>query len=85
MSRPNHTPGPWVADLAYGRVLAEGGPVCIALKWPSPLAQPANASLISAAPELLEACKAALRAFEHSNCIDWSDLSRAIAKAEGAA
>jgi hypothetical protein len=43
----------------------------------------ANARLIEAAPKLLAACKAALGAFEHNHCIDWSDLERAIAQAEG--
>lgn len=44
-----------------------------------------DARLISAAPELLEACKAALGAFEHNHAINWDDLARAIAKAEGSA
>lgn len=43
----------------------------------------ANAAMLAAAPELLAACKAALGAFENNNAIDWSDLIRAIAKAEG--
>jgi len=43
----------------------------------------ADAHLISAAPDLLAACKAALGAFEHNHAIDWGDLERAIKKAEG--
>jgi hypothetical protein len=42
-----------------------------------------RANLIAAAPDLLQACKDALGAFENNNCIDWNDLTRAIAKAEG--
>ena len=43
----------------------------------------ADALLIAASPDLLAACKAALGAFENNNCIDWNDLTLAIAKAEG--
>lgn len=43
----------------------------------------ANARLIAAAPDLLAACKLALGAFTNNNAIDWSELERAIAKAEG--
>ncbi len=43
----------------------------------------ANASLIAAAPELLECCKLALNAFERNDAINWDDLRRAIEKAEG--
>ncbi len=42
-----------------------------------------DADLLAAAPELLEACKMALGAFEHNNAIDWNDLERTLAKAEG--
>lgn len=41
------------------------------------------AGLVSAAPELLAACKLALAAFEQRAAINWDDLARAIAKAEG--
>lgn len=33
--------------------------------------------------DLLAACKRALGAFERNDCIDWSELEAAIAKAEG--
>ncbi len=42
-----------------------------------------RARLTAAAPDLLAACKDALGAFTNNNAIDWSDLERAIAKAEG--
>lgn len=41
-----------------------------------------NAPLISAAPKLLAACKAALGAFERNDCIGWGGLETAIAEAE---
>ena len=44
----------------------------------------ANACLIAAAPELLEACKLALFAFETRAAIDWGVLEAAIAKATAA-
>jgi len=43
----------------------------------------ADAKLISAAPDLLEACKLALNAFENNWVIDWDQLRDAIEKAEG--
>ena len=42
-----------------------------------------RATLISAAPDLLAACRAALGAFENNDCIDWNILAVAIDKAEG--
>ena len=47
----------------------------------------ANAQLISAAPELLEACKQAVTYFEEHkiNGFEIGDCRRAIAKAEGSA
>ena len=44
---------------------------------------PEKARLIKAAPKLLAVCKLALGAFERNNCIDWNELERAIAEAEG--
>ena len=66
-----HTPGPWQSIPAK----TEG------------LNQEANALLIAAAPDLLEACKAALLALEDSPLHIDGPTSRiveaAIAKAEG--
>lgn len=42
-----------------------------------------NPELIAAAPDLLTACKLALNAFEKRWAIDWSELEKAIKKAEG--
>jgi len=43
----------------------------------------ASERIRAAAPELLAACKLALKAFEENWCIDWEEIRRAIAKAEG--
>ncbi len=51
---------------------------------PEFVGEQANAHLIAAAPDLLVACKAALGAFESNNAIDWSELEKAILKAEPA-
>jgi len=42
-----------------------------------------NARLIAAAPDLYEACEIALNAFLRNDCIDWSILEKALAKAKG--
>jgi hypothetical protein len=79
------TPGPWFVDGGHGeeafQIFAHehGEPV-----YPSPVAQvytETDARLIAAGPELLDACKLALGAFENNSAIDWSVLERAIAKA----
>ena len=90
-----HTPGPWgwsptgASLWSHGGWDSDGLPVlgrCTEAliddgeEWDI---EPADARLIAAAPDLLAACKAALGAFENNNCIDWGDLEKAIAKAEG--
>jgi len=62
-----HTPGPWHFDLADGsHITAEGGTIIIADAWSiefdeefdNPDSVPAaNARLIAAAPDLLDACE----------------------------
>lgn len=47
--------------------------------WP----KRADAPLLAAAPDLLEACEMSLHAFEDNWAINWDDLRRAIAKARG--
>lgn len=100
-----HTPGPWAIREGYGLLKAEVGPHgrAVATVWtkqmPSgkedqkePVAWPegeANARLISAAPELLEAAEEALGALngaEHAlPGYVVVALERAIAKATGSA
>jgi hypothetical protein len=70
--KTQHTPGPWsLADHSTVIVSATGLPVCT-VESPDPnikrderfRIQEANARLIAAAPEMLDACKAALAACE---------------------
>ena len=95
-----HTPGPWMVNdqpSIYPYVTApsrEGGPHRITLaNCPHPAdafhvhERDANAHLIAAAPEMLEACKEALRLIRNQTG-NWQlgtedMLERAIAKAEG--
>lgn len=84
------TPGPWAVHPLTAQVdgFATGEPVPVCkLLWPTAVRSEdeteANGHLIAAAPDLLAACKSALAAFEHNHAIDWDDLARAIAKAEG--
>ncbi|MFY2855016.1 hypothetical protein ACOTJG_13670 [Achromobacter xylosoxidans] len=96
----NHTPGPWVRDTGSGSgcdVRAENGRK-VAATWGINNGDPhrpayraecdANARLIAAAPELLEALEWALRAMEARNPL-WAEGERfiaaraAIAKAKG--
>lgn len=91
----SHTPGPWVIDSAYLRVLSERGPVAAVLKWPNPLEHSDNLRLIAAAPELLDALKECVDNFNFSRIamdresrelagqlVD--EYRKVIAKAEGA-
>lgn len=93
MSR--HTPGPWKSRVVNGkRCVVQSGsqcllPGCVAVidtDGDHPTAQ-ADAQLIAAAPDLLNACKAMLRAF--GNCgsplqQNAADLAaQAIRNAEG--
>lgn len=68
MSTPKHTPGPWVADWWFHEPTGQGGwsfsaggfrlPLCDMEMDPAKEDEPeANARLIAAAPELLEALK----------------------------
>ena len=89
-----HTLGPWKAqsikgdnsNLVYKRIMAGDKPVAFAGVYKHPNAE-ANARLIAAAPDLLEACKAAREFISRSNKLDWDNgitpiLDKAIAKAE---
>lgn len=97
MSEMKHTPGPWRANASW----IEGPAMALriaSVDWPSatPGSAPrnvaearANARLIAAAPDLLEAAKAILARFpsDHGPSSPLYDeakaLSAAIAKAEG--
>lgn len=99
-----HTPGPWTIELSgYGSIICKDGK-SMAVAWPEGLGGPsfpheANARLIAAAPELLEALLEAVEcgmvpissvkdggASTHSRQVRCADMIRAaIAKATGGA
>ncbi len=92
-----HTPGPWAVDEAENGVTARGGEDMIAdcdrLNGLSFEVSRANARLIAAAPELLEALERLKAEVENAHvldirkrtalCIATSVASTAIAKARG--
>jgi len=96
----SHTPGPWSYEKGTGLIYPSNSTVKHVAhvfglvpdignanknydEWE------ANARLIAAAPDLLEAAKAVIRAFGFAPPEDvdlpteWDDLSAAVAKAEG--
>jgi len=85
-----HTPGPWFNDHNTEIRAGEYRSIC-GMRWPfDDPEKMANARLITAAPELLEACMVALAAikseypFEHGNPTigrAWGTLENAIEKA----
>lgn len=95
-----HTPGPWRwFNYPDGRKLLAGSPAAVIHCPDAPMTvESADANLIAAAPELLEACKDALNAVPECNCplgeggrgdagcsgtCSYALLTAAIAKAEG--
>ena len=89
-----HTPGPWKANFAIsGSVYIFGGDrnfVCVFNEWRDEANQEANANLIAAAPDLLEALEELLSMCQRQE--DFHDdgdgrmferASAAIAKARG--
>jgi hypothetical protein len=87
--RTQHTPGPWMASVNSIIVFARGQDRICTLNSNETLfpksEREANARLIAAAPELLEACKVALNycsQLPEGSALELR-LSDAIAKAEG--
>jgi len=83
MSKAQHTPGPWNASSHGDIVSAKHGEVdiCAVFGRPQLGEGEANASIIAAAPELLEALKDILK---NPNSALYHNIARAaIAKAEG--
>jgi hypothetical protein len=92
-----HTPGPWRTDDHYhGAILGDGNQVAMATMNGCLPAETrdANARLIAAAPELLEALQQALFSLGHTGAnhdLDnmhrpaWEMIRAAIAKATGGA
>lgn len=90
--KTKHTPGPWKVVNFDGNVSSEiraengvmvGNPYGPAGRWAEVREEhEANANLIAAAPDLLEACKEAYRII-HNDAYVNDLLKKAIAKAEG--
>lgn len=83
---PKHTPGPWVVGQSHNvfKVRKVGknsywDPIITVMSCPE---KEANASLASAAPDLLEVCKAALLRNDVADCELGEQFWQAIAKAE---
>jgi len=98
MSTTTHTPGPWLtADFNAGTMVYVERPETAETKadpdvchvYPMGFGErEANARLIAAAPELLEALRVVVRILELAHCVDCkckvcSIARAAIAKAEG--
>jgi len=90
--RMSYAPSPWRiagrfdADATVSIVYGEGGWTICTLEPPIEVWQPdeiANARLIAAAPELLEALKTLLIEIKSTGDLNTYNASRAIAKAEG--
>ena len=90
-----HTPGPWyavdnghyidikISDNIYAPSVAD---VCASKFLEGGDNSKANASLIAAAPDLLEACKRTINAYRRGELINSNDaafIDAVIAKAEG--
>lgn len=83
-----HTPGPWKQEYEGGSISQSSNIHKIIVydegKFDNEEGQ-ANARLIAAAPELLEACKTVLKGTEYMTQDDFNLIKSAIARAEGRA
>lgn len=68
MKHAKHTPGPWAVDDVYGLIMANNGAYEVAAVHAARNdgEAKANARLIAAAPEMLEALNETLRHMDHS-------------------
>lgn len=90
MSETKHTPGPWKYEEATKTIRSgrENYWLCTMDSWDGAVNHEANAKLIAAAPELLEAAKDLITALEtqmprFKNYQQNQKLHTAIRKAEG--
>jgi hypothetical protein len=90
MMKAQHTPGPWKYEVATRTIRSEPANYWLASmnSWDGAVNHEANARLIAAAPEMLEALKAVVREdFTKITINRWMQLIdsslAAIAKAEG--
>ena len=80
-----HTPGPWEIERGYGTIIKSIGP-CVPDEYAGSAwlkVSEANARLIAAAPELLEALQVMLDAAQHDITTECDIARAAIAKAIG--
>lgn len=84
-----HTPGPWTLQLSRTEGYVMQGKFCIAALGDCAAPRDANARLIAAAPELLDALQAMVDHYgpDHSTLqsTPWDRARAAIAKARGQA
>ena len=86
-----HTPGPWEAEQLYAKgndgkfvVISKTNYICVCDAIEGVEVNEPNADLISAAPDLLEACQEMVEAFDRHHPEDGIIAIReAIAKATG--
>ena len=85
----SHTPGPWKLEHDWREqpgaiIILSADNQIVADAWAPRIERVANARLIAAAPELLEALKSAVARLDwHEGPDDNADLRAIIAKAEG--
>lgn len=81
MSEYKYTPGPWEASgNGVHKFQSKHYGACVAVTHGDQ--RHANAKLIAAAPDLLDACKAAAEWIDHRGNPIWRQLIAAITKAE---
>jgi hypothetical protein len=80
-----HTPGPWSADLVCNKVRANDGEIeiCRTYSDVSIAEENANAVLIAAAPDMLDALQAIVDAFGDQNSLLIDQCKAALNKAIG--
>ena len=83
MNKPTHTPGPWEIERGYSTIIKSIGP-CVPDEYAGSAwleVSEADARLIAAAPDLLEALKAMLSEVEGCYCTTEKQARAAIEKA----
>lgn len=91
MRKQSHTPGPWVSrnNMVFGGKKCICSNVNAASPTPQNIAEDvamsiANARLIAAAPELLEALEKAVEPLEMYKCYGWPDYDGVIRQIKSA-
>ena len=91
MKEMKHTPGPWVcqtqangSSIRHPVILSDDGAVATAQWCDNTQKTNANARLIAAAPELLEALNAVLRDYKAVHCVGDLEMQPALFQAHAA-